>query len=166
MQRLCRMLWLITVLHVACADTLDVLTFYPNGMKGLGRGFSISAAAIVWDTGLVSLLAHLEHAAPELFAIDGVNKMRVFDSLGVQTSSLPLPRGDYFLVPADKQWVWSFVQHGHQVTFDQVDVPSPLDRPVMLESVSLSPRLFYLHNFLQEEEAEVPSTARLLLCRR
>lgn len=56
-----------------------------------------------------------------------------------------------YLVAPELLFVWPFVHRGHQVHITASD--SPTGKPIILESLNESPRVFHVHNFFSDEEA-------------
>lgn len=80
---------------------------------------------------------------------------RVFDRYGYEVRSLSaLREGDsLFLVPADRLFVWPTFHVGHRVEVPGVASAYPGKR-VTLETLSESPRVFLVENFLSEQDAD------------
>eukprot|EP00462_Mataza_sp_D1_P009509 CAMPEP_0175166296 /NCGR_PEP_ID=MMETSP0087-20121206/27618_1 /TAXON_ID=136419 /ORGANISM="Unknown Unknown, Strain D1" /LENGTH=496 /DNA_ID=CAMNT_0016455879 /DNA_START=71 /DNA_END=1561 /DNA_ORIENTATION=+ len=59
--------------------------------------------------------------------------------------------GKYYAVPKERNFVWPAHEEGHNVT-----LPYPLNngQNIVLETLTTSPRLFRLHNFLSDSEVD------------
>ncbi|DAZ94226.1 TPA: hypothetical protein N0F65_001076 [Lagenidium giganteum] len=79
---------------------------------------------------------------------------RVYNGNGVLLQSYDEIKNDdrLYLVAPGLLFVWPFVKLGHRVYLTPKE--SPLDKPVILESLTESPRTFHVHNFFTNEEAD------------
>jgi len=97
-----------------------------------------------------SLLAPL---FPELCQPKGC---KLFNAVGRRwRSCADIPESEepmVFLVPEHRPFYWPTVEVGRKVSIDHVDTPD--GENVTLETLSLSPRVFRLHNFFTPDEAD------------
>ncbi|TDH70673.1 hypothetical protein CCR75_002910 [Bremia lactucae] len=66
-----------------------------------------------------------------------------------------------YLVAPNLHFMWPFVKLGHRVLVTSTF--SPINEPVIIESMSESPRTFRLHNFFTHEEADTLIKQTLLI---
>jgi prolyl 4-hydroxylase len=86
--------------------------------------------------------------------VPGVVADRVFNGQGqlLQSYADILADDRLYLVAPGLLFMWPFVELGHRVTV--TSQASPTKEPVIIESISESPRTFRLHNFFSGEEAD------------
>ncbi|RQM28686.1 hypothetical protein B5M09_008000 [Aphanomyces astaci] len=79
---------------------------------------------------------------------------RVFTAIGKPIHSFDdiAPNDELYIVPTGLLFVWPFVKYGHRVTVQSAH--SPTGKPIVLESYNDSPRVFLIHNFFTNEEAD------------
>ncbi|CAM9615338.1 unnamed protein product [Ectocarpus sp. 12 AP-2014] len=79
---------------------------------------------------------------------------KVFNSVGVRVPSMAsVEDGEtLYVVPQNRNFVWPTVKIGRKVTVPHVK--TPLGAEVVLETLSHSPRVFSLYNFMDMEEAD------------
>lgn len=79
---------------------------------------------------------------------------RVFSGVGQQLHSYQdiLPGDRLYLVAPGLLFVWPFVKLGHLVHV--TSEASPTKQPIVIESLTESPRTFHLHHFFDDEEAD------------
>ncbi|ETV93665.1 hypothetical protein H310_12432 [Aphanomyces invadans] len=79
---------------------------------------------------------------------------RVFTGKGVLVSSFDdIEENDrLYIVGRGLHFVWPFVEFGHRVSLQSTQ--SPTGKPITLESFNDSPRVFLVHDFFTEEEAD------------
>lgn len=87
--------------------------------------------------------------------MSGIVANRVYNGHGeLLQSYFDFQMGDrVYLVAPGLHFMWPFVELGHRVVV--ASNASPTKEPVIIESVSDSPRMFRLHNFFDEEEADM-----------
>ncbi|ETL47125.1 hypothetical protein F441_03227 [Phytophthora nicotianae CJ01A1] len=153
---------------------LKSVTVYRNGYSTGGVQMQLSADVLASRTGEGELAAYLsqfvtveglhESVAEEFedadeskekeYDVPGVMADRVFNGRGeLLQSYADILSGDrLYLVAPGLHFVWPFVELGHRVTV--TSKASPTKEPVIIESISESPRTFRLHNFFSGEEAD------------
>lgn len=153
---------------------LKSVTVYRNGYSTGGVQMQLSAELLASRTGRGELAAYLSqfvaveglHESVALESEDsdkskdkdhdvpGVVADRVFNGQGEVLQSYVdiLPDDRLYLVAPGLHFVWPFVELGHRVTV--TSKASPTKEPVIIESLSESPRTFRLHNFFSGEEAD------------
>jgi hypothetical protein len=82
-------------------------------------------------------------------------KPRVFTSKGLRISGTDEINdgATLYLVPQWNQFVWPTVKIGHTVKLDQIT--SKNGKPVLLETLEDWPRVFHVHNFMSDKEADM-----------
>ncbi|KAG7391617.1 hypothetical protein PHYPSEUDO_004119 [Phytophthora pseudosyringae] len=150
---------------------LKSVTVYRNGYSTGGVQMQLSAELLASRTTEGELAAYLsqfvaveglhESVAQESedadeskekeYSASGVVAERVFNGQGelLQTYADILSGDRLYLVAPGLHFVWPFVELGHRVM-----VASKASEPVIIESISESPRTFRLHNFFSGEEAD------------
>ncbi|KAL4109883.1 hypothetical protein PRIC1_001578 [Phytophthora ramorum] len=149
---------------------LKSVTVYRNGYSTGGVQMQLSAELLAARTGEGELAAYLSqfvaveglHESVETesrskekdFDTPGVVANRVFNGQGelLQTYVDILSGDKLYLVAPGLLFMWPFVKLGHRVTV--TSQASPTKEPVIIESMSESPRTFRLHNFFSGEEAD------------
>ncbi|KAG6964002.1 hypothetical protein JG688_00007894 [Phytophthora aleatoria] len=153
---------------------LKSVTVYRNGYSTGGVQMQLSAELLASRRGEGELAAYLsqfvaveglhESVAQESedsdeskekdYDVPGVLADRVFNGRGeLLQSYADIMSGDrLYLVALGLHFVWPFVELGHRVTV--TSKASPTKEPVIIESISESPRTFRLHNFFSGEEAD------------
>ncbi|CAH0482317.1 unnamed protein product [Peronospora belbahrii] len=150
------------------------VSVYRNGHSTGGVQMQLSAELLAARTGEGELAAYLsqfiaveglhESVTDESKSLDG-SKEKEYDVLGVVADRVFNGRGELLQTYADIQsgdrlylvapgllFVWPFVELGHRVTV--TSIASPTKEPIIIESISESPRTFRLHNFFSGEEAD------------
>ncbi|GMF15026.1 unnamed protein product [Phytophthora lilii] len=155
---------------------LKSVTVYRNGYSTGGVQMQLSAELLAARTGEGELAAYLS----QFVAVEGLHESvavaedgeeedkakekeydtpgtvadRVFNGQGklLQTYADILSGDRLYLVAPGLLFVWPFVELGHRVTV--TSEASPTKEPVIIESISESPRTFRLHNFFSGEEAD------------
>ncbi|CAK4085623.1 unnamed protein product [Aphanomyces euteiches] len=80
---------------------------------------------------------------------------RVYTATGKAIHSFEdlTPDDKLYIVPRGLLFVWPFVEFGHRVSLESHQ--SPTGNPIILESFSESPRVFKIHDFFTNEEADI-----------
>ncbi|OWY96384.1 hypothetical protein PHMEG_00033357 [Phytophthora megakarya] len=161
-------------LSADCDAPLKSVTVYRNGYSTGGVHMQLSAELLASRTGEGELAAYLsqfvaveglhesvaqeeedtEESKEKEYEVPGVVADRVFNGQGelLQTYADILSGDRLYLIAPGLLFVWPFVELGHRVTV--VSEASPTKEPVIIESLSESPRTFRLHNFFSGEEAD------------
>jgi prolyl 4-hydroxylase len=136
------------------------VTFYRNGER-----FN-STLGVVWtfpsDIATISLtevLSRLARTNPELIDPSKVANTTIRNDRGVQINATThmAAGNDYFLLHSSLLWMWSPINIGHKVSIEpsaEDEGHLPGDHNLMLETLGISPKVFYLHNLLTDAEAE------------
>jgi hypothetical protein len=66
------------------------------------------------------------------------------------TSRMSSARLSLYVVPIGKWFVFPTVELGRSVPITRVHSPRGVDHPITVETISHSPRVFHLHNFITE----------------
>ncbi|KAF0703776.1 Aste57867_7534 [Aphanomyces stellatus] len=79
---------------------------------------------------------------------------RVFTGKGLLVQSFEdiQPNDRLYVVAPGLLFVWPFVEFGHRVAIESRQ--SPTGKPIVIESFSDSPRVFLIHDFFSNEEAD------------
>lgn len=64
------------------------------------------------------------------------------------------PHQDVWVVSPDRLFVYPTGSLGRSIVVDRVLSPRGPHNPITLETISHSPRVFHIHNFLTEKEAD------------
>ncbi|KAE9019607.1 hypothetical protein PR003_g13292 [Phytophthora rubi] len=150
---------------------LKSVTVYRNGYSTGGVQMELSAELLTARSGEGELAAYLSqfvaveglHESVEAetgeekekeYTTPGVVADRVFNGRGelLQAYAEILSGDRLYLVAPRLHFMWPFVELGHRVTV--ASKASPTKEPVIIESISESPRTFRLHNFFSSEEAD------------
>ncbi|UIZ21255.1 hypothetical protein KXD40_000797 [Peronospora effusa] len=96
----------------------------------------------------------LDESKENEYDVPGVVANRVFNGRGelLQTYADILSGDRLYLVAPGLFFMWPFVELGHRVNV--TSEASPTKEPVIIESISDSPRTFRLHNFFSDEEVD------------
>ncbi|RLN75213.1 hypothetical protein BBJ28_00024573 [Nothophytophthora sp. Chile5] len=152
------------------------VTVFRNGYSTGGVQMQLSAELLAARTGDGELAAYLS----QFVAVEGLHESvyhgsdasnakekdhgeletpgvvadRVFNGQGelLQAYADILSGDRLYLVAPGLLFVWPFVELGHRVAV--TSTASPTSSPVVIESISESPRTFRLHNFFDDEEAD------------
>lgn len=128
-----------------------VVEVFPNGYTTGGKNVTLfpGDCAGTDDIGVI--------LSPHIQCGDGGNGRTgfcyAFNERGVRvTSCNDLVAGQrLFLVPQNRLFVFAPHSVGHKVVLDHVRGAG--DRPIVLETINESPRVFHIHNFFSEAEA-------------
>ncbi|ETV93663.1 hypothetical protein H310_12430 [Aphanomyces invadans] len=79
---------------------------------------------------------------------------RVYTSTGKAVHSFDdiVPNDSLYIVPTGLLFVWPFIEFGHRVALQSSQ--SPTGKPIILESFNDSPRVFLIHDFFTDKEAD------------
>ncbi|RHY26466.1 hypothetical protein DYB32_007595 [Aphanomyces invadans] len=79
---------------------------------------------------------------------------RVYTSTGKAVHSFDdiVPNDSLYIVPTGLLFVWPFIEFGHRVALQSTQ--SPTGKPIILESFNDSPRVFLIHDFFTDKEAD------------
>ncbi|KAG7399491.1 hypothetical protein PHYBOEH_008726 [Phytophthora boehmeriae] len=147
---------------------LKSVTVFRNGYSSGGVQMQLSAELLATRREEGELAAYLS----QFVAVEGLHESvsggskekeretpgvvadRVFNGQGelLQTYADILSGDRLYLVAPELHFVWPFVKLGHRVSV--TSRASPTKSPVIIESLSESPRTFRLHNFFSDEEAD------------
>lgn len=151
---------LATLLSVSLAlDDKGTIDFYNNGERLEDtEPLRLTQSLVHSAVSIPEVLKLIESRDGSLLAEPIKHDTRIFNDQGIQVFNVSSLRTDgfYYIVPADKHWMWPSVTHGHKVKFaiDDVVPSKDLAAPLTLESVNFSPRVFFIHNLLSEQEAD------------
>jgi hypothetical protein len=158
---------LYAVAATGAGDT-DTLTVYLNGecaQEAEGVHVTLSAAqqAGPWDAVVEAARVALAAARSE------TDLEQPCDMAG--SNGLPLPSaaaalavraGGVWLVPRHRRWIWPVGKLREVIPLP--DVSTALDgKAVALESISASPRVFHVHNFVSDEEMNAVRASTLAI---
>jgi len=140
--------------------TIKHVTAYANGESIDGVHFNLSTEQVSSGAALAQFLskevivtkANNDPTNPtESSRVVGD---RVFTGKGKQVESFAdISDGDrLYVVAPGLFFVWPFIELGHKVFVDSAT--SPTGKPMILESMSDSPRVFHVKNFFSDEEAD------------
>ncbi|KAG6576223.1 RxLR-like protein [Phytophthora cinnamomi] len=121
---------------------LKSVTVFRNGYSTGGVQMELSAELLTARTAEGELAAYLS----QFVAVEGCTRELL------QTYADILSGDRLYLVAPGLHFMWPFVELGHRVTV--TSKASPTKEPVIIESISESPRTFRLHNFFSGEEAD------------
>jgi len=158
----------LTYTHRALGEAQGALspvksvTVFKNGYSTGGVQMDVSAALLAGKSGqelaeyfsqFVNVEA-LASAAADASGSGVVLADRVYNGRGVLLRSYQdiLPGDRLYLVAPELLFVWPFVKLGHRV--EVTSAASPTKKPIIIESLSESPRTFKLHNFFDDAEAD------------
>ncbi|CAI5720893.1 unnamed protein product [Peronospora destructor] len=163
-------------LSVDHAAAFKSVTVYRNGYSTGGAQLQLmrSAELVTARTGKGELAAYLSqfvaveglhesvtqepvtttHDKENEYDVPGVVANRVYNGRGelLQTYADILSGDRLYLVAPGLLFMWPFVELGHRVTV--TSEASPTKEPVIIESISESPRTFRLHNSFSGEEVD------------
>lgn len=158
----------LTYTHRALGETQGALaptksvTVFKNGYSTGGVQMLVSAELLAGKSGqelaeYFSQFVSVEAlASAEASSSSGgvVLADRVYNGRGVSLQSYQdiLPGDRLYLVAPELLFVWPFVKLGHRVQV--TSETSPTKKPIIIESLTESPRTFRLHNFFDDAEAD------------
>ncbi|EQC39849.1 hypothetical protein SDRG_02508 [Saprolegnia diclina VS20] len=131
------------------------VTVYANGKSINGVAVALTPALVPSGDALAAYLSTLveveglaNHATP-------VVADRVYTGNGYLVTSYDdiAAEDRLYLVAPGLLFVWPFVKPGHRVYIESTQ--SPTDAPLILESWTESPRVFHVHHFFSEADADV-----------
>jgi prolyl 4-hydroxylase len=129
----------------------------PEGVNlTLSRGFGVNETTNKSFCALVRQKANLLHKEPTAELSEECRLWSVTGKEAVQYSDL-VPEMAYYTFPLKRPFVWPTVALGHRVAvpFHKDDERAGTDsKGVVLETISLSPRVFRLHNFVSDAETD------------
>ncbi|OQR87356.1 hypothetical protein ACHHYP_09099 [Achlya hypogyna] len=140
--------WLLTT------PAFKLVTVYDNGASIGGVAISVSADKAVTGGALAAHLSKYVNVSGLRGETSAIAD-RVYTGNGILVESYDnITAGDrLYLVAPELLFVWPFVKPGHRVFIEPTQ--SPTGRPLILESWTESPRVFHVHNFFAEAEADV-----------
>jgi prolyl 4-hydroxylase len=128
--------------------------FFRNGERfAQSEGLSIDLPA--YNLKVENVVAHLSSLDNDLVPPLEIQSTRIYTARGKEvTLTNEMVEGDYFLLPPGQLWMWSPTDVGHKITFEVDDVASPIaNKKLALESLSSSPKVFFIHNLVSDKEA-------------
>jgi hypothetical protein len=82
--------------------------------------------------------------------------LQFFTSTGSLITSCHEMTSPVFFVPSQQPFIWPSFELGHRVTLPDIIIPSyPSDEPVSLTTLSLTPKIFLLKNFISSSEGSL-----------
>ncbi|OQR82538.1 hypothetical protein ACHHYP_15884 [Achlya hypogyna] len=145
--------------------SFKTVVVYDNGMSVGGIKISLEPQHAPSGAALAAYLS-------EFVAVDGIRLVgepedakivadRIYTGGGKLVESYDdIEAGDrLYTVAPGLLFVWPFVKVGHRVRIEAV--LSPTGRPIVLESLSETPRVFHVHDFFSDAEADA-LVARIL----
>ncbi|KAF0703767.1 Aste57867_7525 [Aphanomyces stellatus] len=158
LRRLLSCVLLVATASVGAAVSPVTVTVFNNGESVGGVQVQLTPEHVISGK-------HLAEYFSTLIEVDGVytdesktssNAVadRVFTASGKAVHSFDdvAANDQLYLVPTDLLFVWPFVEFGHRVAIDSAQ--SPTGKPIILESFSDSPRVFKIHDFFSNDEAD------------
>lgn len=156
----------LTVAHRSLSDVdgaaaaLKDVTLYKNGYSTGGVQLQVGADLLQGKTGRELAEYFSQFITVETIQSDAASSParavadRVYNGVGeLLTSYEDIRSGDrLYLVAPELLFVFPFVKLGHRVMLSSK--ASPTANPVVLESLSESPRTFHVHNFFTHDEAD------------
>jgi hypothetical protein len=150
--------FVFVALLLECVASLErqagKVRFFRNGERFAdSEGVTIDLPA--YNLKVENVVAHLSNLNQELVPPDEIKSTRIFSARGNEVSLLKdIVEGDYFVLPPGQLWMWSPTAIGHKITFEKNDVASPVaNKKMALESLSDSPKVFFIHNLVSDKEA-------------
>ncbi|ETW00645.1 hypothetical protein H310_07213 [Aphanomyces invadans] len=138
-------------------DKSKTVIVYDNGQSSGGVNVSLFPSHVASGSALAAYLS-------DFIDVDGIHLAnlpstkvvadRVYTGSGLVVRTFhDFAHGDrLYLVAPGLLFVWPFVQLGHRVLVTAK--LSPTEKPIVLESFSESPRVFHVHNFFTNDEAD------------
>ncbi|CAB1105756.1 unnamed protein product [Ectocarpus sp. CCAP 1310/34] len=138
---------------VCLTQSCNVKVFH-NGEHEGGKSFTVSPADVEGLEDLGEWLGPKMECVSQGMRRDEPKYCKVFNSVGVRVPSMAsVEDGEtLYVVPQNRNFVWPTVKIGRKVTVPHVK--TPLGAEVVLETLSHSPRVFSLYNFMDMEEAD------------
>ena len=170
-----RLLWLSALAAVSVAAAADVsqLTVYLNGestqeKQGVLVPLSAELLAGPFDALVEACRQALSSARPEEpdleqpCAMSGANGLPLSAAAELGALGAAGAAGSVWLVPNHRRWIWPVGKLRERIELP--DVTTAMDgKTVALESLSASPRVFYIHNLVSEEEMKAIKATTLAI---
>eukprot|EP00752_Nemacystus_decipiens_P008301 g7421.t1 len=138
----------------ACFTQPCLLQVFHNGEHENGKNFTISPSDVEGVEDIGEWLGPKMDCVSEGMRSNEPKHCKVFDGVGRRVLSMAsvedLER--VYVVPQNRNFVWPTIEVGRKVTVPHVK--TPLGTEVTLETLSHSPRVFKLSNFMDMEEAD------------
>ncbi|CAM9332570.1 unnamed protein product [Ectocarpus sp. 13 AM-2016] len=144
----------VEVIPSVCLTQSCEVKVFPNGEHEGGKSFTVSPADVEGLEDLGEWLGPKMECVSQGMRRDEPQYCKVFNSVGVRVPSMAsVEDGEtLYVVPQNRNFVWPTVKIGRKVTVPHVK--TPLGAEVVLETLSHSPRVFSLYNFMDMEEAD------------
>ncbi|CAM9829612.1 unnamed protein product [Pylaiella littoralis] len=137
-----------------CLTQTCQVKVYHNGEHEKGVIFTITPQDMEGVEDLGEWLGPKMECVSQGMRKDEPNHCKVFDGVGRRIFSMASvdDKETLYVVPQNRNFVWPTIQIGRKVTVPHVK--TPLGTEVVLETLSHSPRVFSLYNFMDMEEAD------------
>ncbi|CBN75608.1 conserved unknown protein [Ectocarpus siliculosus] len=144
----------VEVIPSVCLTQPCKVKVFHNGEHEGGKSFTVSPADVEGLQDLGEWLGPKMECVSQGMRRDEPKYCKVFNRVGVRVPSMAsVEDGEtLYVVPQNRNFVWPTVKIGRKVTVPHVK--SPLGAEVVLETLSHSPRVFSLYNFMDMEEAD------------